>query len=476
MERSNCYIDKYTPNSLDEVVGHQKEISIIKDWITNFKENKITSANFKNGLLLSGPPGIGKTLISHLLYKEFNFDVLELNSSMTRTSKDMTDKIETIFRDKSVKTMFNKNAKTGIIIDEIDTIDHKKEYTTSDIVNLFYYETNRFYNKLKKKESKKKRKYIINKNPLICTCNSLHKTLKGIIPEVILIELKKPSDNDILFLLKKINTSECLGLSDVILQLIIPYCQYDFRRTIYVIELVASYTSDNKNYTPSDVIQFIKSLGTKDIDIGLYDGVNLVLNDREIEFDELVKIYDSDTNAVPYLIHENFISYVDTNTNNKLMKKIDICLEYYDFFLEGQLLKANNFGTWNLQNYIAYLTVVMPNFIIKNSNPKLIIQDGSLKKSAMISKYNYRYYNMKFINQLSKKLSISISNFSLISLITSISVFLDQDKLDYVISLFSDKLNAVEFQKVIKLSIIFEKFQKLFTKKVQNNIESKFNS
>ena len=119
MERSNCYIDKYTPKTLDEVVGHQKEISIIRNWIKNFKENKITSENFKNGLLLSGPPGIGKTLISHLLYKEFNFDILELNSSMTRTSKDMTDKIETIFRGKSVKTMFNKNAKTAIIIKSI---------------------------------------------------------------------------------------------------------------------------------------------------------------------------------------------------------------------------------------------------------------------------------------------------------------------------------------------------------------------
>ena len=210
MINSDCFIDKYTPRNLEEIIGYEKEISLIRKWIDSFKKKKVTSDNFKNGLLLSGPPGIGKTLISHLIYKEAGYDIIELNSSMTRTSKELTDKIETIFRDKSIRTMFNPDAKTAIIIDEIDTIDHKKEYSTNDIVNLFYYETNKYYNKFTKKESKKKRKYFINKNPIICTCNSLHKTLKGILSEIISIELKKPTDNDIMKLLKKINKSENL--------------------------------------------------------------------------------------------------------------------------------------------------------------------------------------------------------------------------------------------------------------------------
>ena len=110
----------------------------------------------------------------------------------------------------------------------------------------------------------------------------------------------------------------------------IPYCQYDYRRTIYVIELTASFIKDKKNYTTNDIIHFIKSLGTKDIDIGLYEGVESVFNDNTLEYEDLLNIYHTDTNSVPFLIHENFINYVDKNSNNSYTQKLDVCIEYYD--------------------------------------------------------------------------------------------------------------------------------------------------
>ena len=224
------------------------------------------------------------------------------------------------------------------------------------------------------------------------------------------------------------------------------------------------------------IIHFIKSLGTKDIDIGLYEGVESVFNDNTLEYEDLLNIYHTDTNSVPFLIHENFINYIDKNTNNKLNQKIDICIEYYDNFIDSLILKSNNFGYWELIDHIGNLNVILPNHIVKKSNVKSVINNYSLGKSSLISKYNYRYYNMKFINQLSKKLSISMGNFSLLSLLVSIAIFIEHDKLDYTINIFKDRLTSNEFQKIVKLSFIFEKYQKLFTKKVQNNIDSKFNS
>ena len=87
---------------------------------------------------------------------------------------------------KSIKIMFNSKARTSIILDEIDSIDNKKEYNANDITNFLYYETNKFYSKQKKKVIKKEKKYIINKNPIICTCNSIDKTLKGLLNEVLI--------------------------------------------------------------------------------------------------------------------------------------------------------------------------------------------------------------------------------------------------------------------------------------------------
>ena len=48
------------------------------------------------------------------------------------------------------------------------------------------------------------------------------------------------------------------------------------------------------------------------------------------------------------------------------------------------------------------------------------------EKSAMISKYNYRYYNLKSINHLCKKLDIDINNFQIISIFAVYNVFVDR--------------------------------------------------
>ena len=39
MLNSDCYIDKYTPTSLDQLIGHDKEIQLVRNWINNFKNN-----------------------------------------------------------------------------------------------------------------------------------------------------------------------------------------------------------------------------------------------------------------------------------------------------------------------------------------------------------------------------------------------------------------------------------------------------
>ena len=99
-----------------------------------------------------------------------------------------------------------------------------------------------------------------------------------------------------------------------------------------------------------------------------------------------------------------------------------------------------------------------------------------MSKSALISKYNYRYYNLKYMNQLSKKLNLDIHNFKILSLFVSIAVFIDKSKLNYCIEkLKSIGIESKEFQKIVKLSFIFEKYSKVFTKKLQNSIDSKFN-
>ena len=73
------WTDKYRPQTLDEVVGNNKEKKIILDWVGNWK-----NGNPQQPLLLVGPPGIGKTTLALVIAKEFS-EHIELNASDKRS-------------------------------------------------------------------------------------------------------------------------------------------------------------------------------------------------------------------------------------------------------------------------------------------------------------------------------------------------------------------------------------------------------
>ena len=138
----------------------------------------------------------------------------------------------------------------------------------------------------------------------------------------------------------------------------------------------------------------------------------------------------------------------------------------------SQKMKGKLFGNWELADYIGILTTMPANIVMKKAKHKSTLVDSKIDKSALISKYNYRFYNLKYINQISKKLDIDIQNFQTLSILVAKSVFIDQQTLEYTIKCLKKRnLNSKEFQKIVKLSFLFDKYGKQFTKKLQNKIE-----
>ena len=93
----------------------------------------------------------------------------------------------------------------------------------------------------------------------------------------------------------------------MILQLIVPHCQNDFRRTIYILELLAFYVQKDNKIDKKRLIAIISNLGQKDIDIGLFQAVDNVFNTYNLDCNDLLCNYYADSNFVPYLIQENII-------------------------------------------------------------------------------------------------------------------------------------------------------------------------
>lgn len=124
-EDSLPWVEKYRPNSLDDVEGHHDIITTI---------NKFVDSNRLPHLLLYGPPGTGKTstvlALARRIYGNKNMRqmVLELNASDDRGIDVVREQIKTF---SSTKQIFSAAPKAGdsalatfklIILDEADAM------------------------------------------------------------------------------------------------------------------------------------------------------------------------------------------------------------------------------------------------------------------------------------------------------------------------------------------------------------------
>lgn len=92
-------VDKYSPKRIEDLLGNQDVVSLLAHMKDNFPH-----------LLLTGPPGTGKTTAAHIIRQSFNF--LELNASDERG----IDTIRTTLKNFCNKSIPNKL----VILDECD--------------------------------------------------------------------------------------------------------------------------------------------------------------------------------------------------------------------------------------------------------------------------------------------------------------------------------------------------------------------
>lgn len=112
----------HKPRVLEEVVGHTEHIRTLKRWLKLWTEQGTGKPAF-----LSGPPGVGKTTIAHLLSAQQGYTVQEWNASDGRSAA-------------ALKTLVTANQKHLseqflIIMDEIDGLaDHGGVAALTDIL------------------------------------------------------------------------------------------------------------------------------------------------------------------------------------------------------------------------------------------------------------------------------------------------------------------------------------------------------
>ena len=427
------WIDKYKPQNLDQFFGNKENIELIEDWINNFENHE------KKAVIIIGYSGSGKTLLSQLIFKKFNYNIKEINCNEIKTKKSVQDIFYKTLMHKNILEMFYYNLKNGLLVDELESILNNNDKTgLSEIINIIK------NNKIE--------------NPIIFTLlkNINDKKITELKKHCLVIELNSLTNEQYYQFIDNIIISEKLKITKTVKNKFIKDCKSDLRRLVHLLE--------DYSYNKKPII------GAKNNDFFIDKCVYELLTEKKT-LNECLTYYDYDSFLLPLYLFENFPNILNQsklNTKNQTLIAINTIdsIIYYDIFY-NTIFDSQN---WDNLEIIGLYGAFFPNQYL--SQCKIKNYNKPLLYASLFNKLSLKFSNKKIINNclFSNKLIYKNDLFYIFSLF---QYYLDNDDSENFINLM--KHYNINYEQLVYLFKIHKYHiknpKKKFTIKFKNNIK-----
>lgn len=233
------WADKYAPTKLSEMVGVGAKVKELQEWLSGWERRHQLSmtgqlkrgsgpGDWKAAVLVSGPPGIGKTTSAHLVCKEVGYDFVEFNASDHRSAGSLRTAVSAACGSSSIVTMFQPQAerkRVVVVMDEVDGCDHGG---VGEVIKMIK----------------------MTRTPIICLCNDrYHPKLRSLAGHCLDLTFSRPPKNVVSgYLRNLLRKHEGVELNEVALQEMYEKENNDLRSTFNNLQMLCRSRSDFSTY------------------------------------------------------------------------------------------------------------------------------------------------------------------------------------------------------------------------------------
>ncbi len=300
--------EKYTPYSLNGIVGNNEAISKLKDF-----GSKVLGGQIPKPLLLYGPSGVGKTISVKALANTFGFGLILLTASDYRDAETLRLKLVPATLSMG---LFNKT--NLIVFDEIDELSNQFDKGARDAIVQI----------IKK-----------SKQPIIFIANDYwDQSISFLRNYVEKVEFKELSVSEILAFVREVAKKEHFAISEDNLRRIAEQSNGDMRAALNDLEFIASGSKNAMEY-----------VGIRNQKLEIFQVLDRIFYTRSFEIARQA-FAGSDIDL------DMLIKWVDENVPNRYQEAGSIYRSYYFLALSSTFLnKAERLGYYSLLRYASIL-------------------------------------------------------------------------------------------------------------------------
>ncbi|OMJ89869.1 hypothetical protein SteCoe_7853 [Stentor coeruleus] len=340
------FTEKYQPKSLNEIHANKSICLSIQNWLKTWSS---FPPDGKKSILISGPPGIGKTCYTNLICEIEGFTIIQMNASDCRNKQIVSEKIRAFVCNSSMINS-KKIGKAVLIMDEVDGMSAGDEGGISALIDCIK----------------------ISKIPIICICNDRYcKSIKSLANHCKDYKFKKPANYDMKKYITNIIKSENIIFNDNDIQKIIESANGDIRTALNMLEM-------SKN---TQLMEFNKDII---VTMGSFEAVSNLLFEKfrlDVDITERISLFFSDFELINAMIAENYIDICNLKDITNAADALTLA--------DVAITRTRQQQDWSLLSEFAYFSLYAASFTSNKEKvwprfPETISKSGTRSKNIRL--------------------------------------------------------------------------------------------